>query len=619
MPYTHDGMGTMWSDTETETDFLNYGELAQVVAMMLADPRMLPLSVGVSGGWGTGKSSFLKMVKTYLPQSPAEGTGTGAARYVVIHYDAWRYQGYDDARAALMDRIGNRLLDEAEKHKDSKTLVEKGMSLVRRTHKLRALAFAADAALTLSGIPTLGFLSKGMTAAEHLLEGNVGATDVADAREAVQKGKDEVGKLVRPETKPSPPQEIEAFRREFAELLEELGAVLVVFVDNLDRCLPAQVIHTLEALRLFVFMGRTAFCVAADEDMIRGSVRKHFEGVGEKHVTDYMDKLIQVPVRVPRLGVPEITSYLMLLFAEADASVQAERMVALREGVGASLRDAWKGEPLGAVAAATLVSDPPGQQLVASFELAERMAPLLVNSSAIAGNPRIIKRLLNTVRLRARLAAVRKMEVEETTIAKLALFERCMGEVATASLYTDIQADPDGMSPRVKALEAASANEAAFAKAVPTDWAGPEQVLFLREWAALEPALGGKDLRAVSHLSRDTIALVGRRRGLSEAATAALKALSDVKKLPSPTADRTAAAIPPAERADVLAGLMTAMRQHKDWTKRPPEANGAVIVARLDPSLREEFGAFLMGMAGPKPAPWLRVFVEGGGPKPRTR
>lgn len=601
----------MWSDTETDQDSLNYGELAEVVAAMLGDPKMLPLSIGVSGGWGTGKSSFLKMVEAKL-MAPAKKGEAQKPRFIVVHYDAWLYQGYDDARAALMDRISSRLLEEAEQRKGDRSVVEKGLSVLRRVKKLRALAFVADAALTLAGIPTLGYVQKGAAAIEKATEGQAGADEVKDLREALQKGGQDAKGLLRPEEKLSPPQEIEEFRAEFADLLTDLKAVLVVFIDNLDRCLPTQVIHTLEALRLFLFMGNTAFCVAADEDMVRGSIRRHFEGIQGDHVRDYLDKLIQVPVRVPRLGVPEITSYLMLLLAETDAAVSAEKMPALREGVANALREAWKNGPMSAGAAARLVSDPPPESLMASFELAERMAPLLANSSAINGNPRIIKRLLNTVRLRTRLAAVRKMGVDETAIAKLALFERCMGETATAALYTDIQGASEGKSSRISKLESAARKGNAFSATVPEDWAGPEQVQFLREWASLQPLLGDIDLRAVSHLSRDTVALAGRRRGLSETATGALTALSAVKRLPSPAADKAAAGIPPAERSEVLATLISAMRQHKDWGTRPPQANGAMVLGRLDPTLREELARFLIEMSGVKRPPWIKVLLEGG-------
>ena len=60
-----------------------------------------------------------------------------------------------------------------------------------------------------------------------------------------------------------------AFREEFKELLEEADIDrLVVLVDDLDRCLPATSIETLEAIRLFLFVPRAAFVIAADEGMI---------------------------------------------------------------------------------------------------------------------------------------------------------------------------------------------------------------------------------------------------------------------------------------------------------------------------------------------------------------
>ncbi|PZR07818.1 MAG: NTPase KAP [Azospirillum brasilense] len=600
-------MNWMWADTETDKDFLNYGELAEVVALMLTDPKLLPLSIGVSGGWGTGKSSFLRMVEARLP---AGGKDADGRQYIVIHYDAWLYQGYDDARAALMDRIGERLLAEAKERKDNQPLIDKGLSLIRRTRKLRALALAGDVALTLGGIPTLGFLTKGASALENMLDGAVDAKDITEARDAVKKAREELKGLVRPEAQPSPPQEIEEFREEFSDLLKELNAVLVVFIDNLDRCLPTQIIHTLEALRLFLFMGNSAFCVAADEDMVRGAIRKHFEGIEGNHVRDYLDKLIQVPVRVPRLGVPEVTSYLMLLFAEIAPEIDVERLDRLRDGMGNALREAWRGDLLAPVDAARLLSDSPSQTLIASFELAERMAPLLVNSSAINGNPRIIKRLLNTVRLRARLAEVRHLDADETMIAKLALFERCMGERAALALYSDIQGAEDGRSPRLQEMEKAGTDEGAFKTALPQDWTGPEQERFLREWVGLRPSLADVDLRGVSYLSRDTVMLAGRRRGLSQVSAEALKTLSAVERLPSPTAHRTALGIPTTERAEVMEALLTAMRRHKDWKQQPAEINGALVLARLDPELDATLRSFLREAGGTKTPPWINLLLK---------
>ncbi|WP_444451281.1 KAP family P-loop NTPase fold protein (plasmid) [Rhodobacter capsulatus] len=68
-----------------------------------------------------------------------------------------------------------------------------------------------------------------------------------------------------------------AFREEFAALLDAAKIKrLVVMVDDLDRCLPSTAISTLEAIRLFLFVERTAFIIGADEAMIEYAVRDHF-------------------------------------------------------------------------------------------------------------------------------------------------------------------------------------------------------------------------------------------------------------------------------------------------------------------------------------------------------
>ena len=67
------------------------------------------------------------------------------------------------------------------------------------------------------------------------------------------------------------------FHKEFGELVIKLGVKrLVVVVDDLDRCLPHNVIETLEAIRLFLSAPRTAFVIAADEALIREAVAYRF-------------------------------------------------------------------------------------------------------------------------------------------------------------------------------------------------------------------------------------------------------------------------------------------------------------------------------------------------------
>ena len=75
-------------------DFLNFRCVADIAAETIIQAGGQPLSMGVSGGWGVGKSSMLKLISDALNERSGD-------RYLFVEFNAWLYQGYDDARAAL--------------------------------------------------------------------------------------------------------------------------------------------------------------------------------------------------------------------------------------------------------------------------------------------------------------------------------------------------------------------------------------------------------------------------------------------------------------------------------------------------------------------------------------
>ena len=61
-------------------------------------------------------------------------------------------------------------------------------------------------------------------------------------------------------------ENIKEFRKKFAQLIEAAGIEkLVIFVDELDRCSPNTILDTLEAMKIFLFEGKVAFVIGADE------------------------------------------------------------------------------------------------------------------------------------------------------------------------------------------------------------------------------------------------------------------------------------------------------------------------------------------------------------------
>jgi len=137
----------MWADTDTDIDFLNYSEVAELIAELIGHPDLLPLSLGVFGSWGVGKSSTLRLVANEL--------GKTKDKYLVITFDAWLYQDFDDARAALMAVIANELLKASPPG-----LVDKAKALFGRINKLRALGLLVEGGALAMGVPTFGLITR---------------------------------------------------------------------------------------------------------------------------------------------------------------------------------------------------------------------------------------------------------------------------------------------------------------------------------------------------------------------------------------------------------------------------------------------------------------------------
>lgn len=337
----------MWHDNETAIDYLNFGVVADACASMLKRADGAPISIGVSGGWGAGKSSLIKMVAARLhtlsePDSSEKPDNT----FVVLTFNPWLYQDFESARSALLQIVGDEIVRLA---KENETIADKVDELWRRINLLRIAQLSGEAALTLTtGIPA-GALGKTFNSIVNLVSSDARKTQAvevdAEGIAAAATG------LLRPSEPFSMPAHIQAFRDTLESLLDDLKVTLVIFVDDLDRCLPQTAISTLESIRLLLFIPRSAFVVAADNDFIKAAVKVHFDGAGISSdvATNYFDKLIQVPLHVPRLGLNEAKAYLALLLLEREAKAGTftkEQFESALKLIPERLRNSWRGDTI---------------------------------------------------------------------------------------------------------------------------------------------------------------------------------------------------------------------------------------------------------------------------------
>lgn len=101
----------MWSDTETTKDLLNFKVVADSIANIIINSNNEPMSIGISGSWGVGKSSLVKMIGESIRNNDKNN------EYIFIEFNAWLYQGYDDAKNALLQTVADNIIEISEKNK----------------------------------------------------------------------------------------------------------------------------------------------------------------------------------------------------------------------------------------------------------------------------------------------------------------------------------------------------------------------------------------------------------------------------------------------------------------------------------------------------------------------
>ena len=586
-------------DHETETDYLNCEAISQAVVELLTENRKRPLTVGIHGDWGAGKSSILKMIETEL------GSDENVA---VLWFNGWTFEGFDDAKTVLIESTVTEL---SRQRSTIGKVKQKASQLLKRVDVLKLAKRGSGVAFNvLTGLPSADQINLALGALRGI------GQKVADAElDDVPAGLEKIAGFLKPsEDGGNVPDTIHQFREEFQDLLTEAKIEqLVVLIDDLDRCLPTTAVQTLEAIRLFLFVPKSAFVIGADESMIEYAVRQHFPDLPVAsgplpYARNYLEKLVQVPFRIPALGAQETRTYVTLLLVQSIVGEDHDGFDKLLSKAKASLKEPWHGTGLSQMDVQG-VDGAAKDELDTAFVLAQQIAPMLAEGTK--GNPRQIKRFLNALLVRQVVAQARGFgnQIKQPVLAKLMLAERFQpdfyehiaqqavstndGRVADLDTLesTGLAEKPKGRS-KGKAKSArrdGSADlQAETRKWLERDW--------LQRWLQLEPKLGRYDLRPYVFVARDKRILAG------EATQGDLETLMSKlcgKQLEIRSVEPDVKALNTADAGIVFNGLRERVLSLGTFQSPPEGIDGLAIVAKHHPHLQREIVA-LLGSFDPK-------------------
>lgn len=595
----------MWNDQETALDLLGHVTLARTITSLIRESRLLPLTIGIYGDWGAGKSSILKMVESELQSEKT---------ICCLTFNGWLFQGYDDTKAALIAAI---IVALEQSQPANEKLKSKAKELLQRVDWLRLAHLTAG--LVWSGLAAVQnqlFIPIAIDKLRLLITDPTKKISQKDAKSLV----DSLAPLLRDEPKHTLPGEISAFRAEFQELLKAADVKqLVVLVDDLDRCLPGTSIEVLEAIRLFLFVPGTVFVLAADENMIAYAVKKHFPDlpvtVGPSDFTrNYLEKLVQIPFRIPPMNKSDTRTYISLLMADYVLKDEPAKFKQICDESAKATARPWEGRKLQEDSIIRILGEIP-ERLKSALLMAERISGPL--TEGVRGNPRQIKRFMNTLMVRLRVAESNGLEdlVAQDVLAKLMLLERF-----DEAVYLDIGAraakSSDGRAPVVKALEEYDEKASLEGKAVqpaasdrefPQGWLKDQWLL---AWAKIDPPIADVDLRPYIYISRDKIPGFAASSGLRDEIEEIARVLSEGQPLIIAGHTEHISKLSADDALIVFDYLADQAKQASDWTSKPQQMEGLYAIAKAHRQLQGRLVALLGSLPMAELGPWAATGME---------
>ena len=295
----------------------------------------------------------------------------------------------------------------------------------------------------------------------------------------------------------------------FIDLLDTTGFKrLVVIIDDLDRCKPERIIENLEAIKLFVNVPKTAFIIGADPRIVRHAIEFKYgssnpiQDDNSRIVDDYLEKLIQLPYSLPKLSEPEVETYISMLICKREIGDEKFKNI---HSDFQEFRMIDKYSTYGLLNMETVLLQEDFEKVKSNVISIPSLVPLITQS--LYGNPRQIKRFLNTYILRQRLSDVAKLSDFNTSIlAKLMLLE--YSEIRLFRQLFDWQLNQDGMPKEIQSLEEICNGDNLGNELQEIDSAGfgdwsKDKII---KWLQIEPKLSEIDLRDYFWISRDKIA-----------------------------------------------------------------------------------------------------------------
>jgi Cdc6-like AAA superfamily ATPase len=317
------------NDAVAAEDQLGFAHYVDAFAQLIDSPDTKPpLTIGIYGSWGMGKSFLLKNIEWKLRdekfQSRPQPPGTARRPEVhVVHFNAWEYSAAEVIWPGLVRKVLNKI---EEPWSRTRRFLTKFLRNARRqTREFLGRLLLVALVLAIVFLVALWQFGTGVDKflGDKALLGAIALT-VVTVSGLVKLVSDTManplGQYVTALAEDSDYGKHIGYMSEIRKDLENLeerlrankGRILIV-VDDLDRCEPEKAVEVLQAINLLLNFESFIVCLGIDARIITAAVDKHYEGLlGDVGASgyEYLEKIVQIPFRIPQPSEEEIKAFI---------------------------------------------------------------------------------------------------------------------------------------------------------------------------------------------------------------------------------------------------------------------------------------------------------------------